>query len=179
VLVQSAGIVLIEALLGWAIISLLQDCPVAKLRFKLVAPVTLVALLVQISWLHRGSNPRGWPMVPCRGESYLSQLKVKNGNYPELGLASPKDLVLRVGHNLKERTLYLNEVLIRRWISPSWASDASFWSSSVFGVRYCGPTRNSALCISSGMSVSIFCGLGHLRRRGSLCQYFPLPFLRG
>ncbi len=43
-------------------------------------------------------------MLPGRGDSYLSQLKVKNGNYPELRLASPKDLVPRVEHNLKERT---------------------------------------------------------------------------
>src|SRR5208283_1419784 len=122
VMVQSAGIALIGALLGWVVLSFLRNSPVAKLRFKLFVPVIFFALSAQIWWMHRGSNYSDWPMLPGRGESYLSQLKVKNGNYPEQGMASPKDVVLRVEHNLKERTLYLEEVLIRLWISPSWAS---------------------------------------------------------
>jgi hypothetical protein len=121
VMVQSAGIALIGALLGWAFLSFLQDSLVAKARLKVVVPIVLVALLAQTWWLHQGSNTRVWPL-PGRGESYLSQLKVKSGNYPELGMASPRDIRIRVENNLKDRTLYLGEVFVRHWISSSWAS---------------------------------------------------------
>jgi len=39
-----------------------------------------------------------------------------------MGFATPKDVVLRVGSNLRERALYLGYVLTRQWISPSWTS---------------------------------------------------------
>jgi hypothetical protein len=121
VMVQSAGIALIGALPVWAALSFLRDSPTAKARLKFLVPIILVALLAESLWLLRGSNPRDWPL-PGRGESYFSQLRVKNGNYPEMGLASPKDVVLRVEHNLKQRIQYFGEVLIRLWISPSWPS---------------------------------------------------------
>lgn len=84
IMIQSAGIALIGALLGWAAISFLGGGPGARSRFQIVVPAILLALLVQTLWLRRGSGPAEWPL-PGYPQSYLSQLKVKNGNYPELG----------------------------------------------------------------------------------------------
>jgi hypothetical protein len=121
VLIQSAGIALIGALLGWAVLSVLRDLPAGKSRIGFVAPAILLALLAQALWLHRGSNPKEWPL-PGYPESYTAQLKLKSGNYPEMGLAAPKDVALRVGNNLRDRTLHLEYALTRRWVSPSWTS---------------------------------------------------------
>jgi hypothetical protein len=121
VLIQSAGLALIGALLAWTVLLFFRDPPAGKSRLAFVAPAILLALFVQTLWLHRGSNPREWPLHGYP-ESYAAQLRLKSGNYPEMGLASPKDIVLRVGNNLKERTLYLEYALTRIWISPSWAS---------------------------------------------------------
>jgi hypothetical protein len=121
VIVESAGIALISAMVAWLILSFFGDLEIARSRLKLFLPVVLFALLAEVLWLQRGSNPRDWPL-PGRGESYLSQLRLKSGNYPELGLASTKDKVLRVENNLKESTVFLGQILLRRWISPSWAS---------------------------------------------------------
>jgi hypothetical protein len=122
VMIQSAGIALIGALLGWTVLSFLRSAPAARSRIKLLAPAILLALLVQTLWWQRGSNAAEWPL-PGYPKSYFSQLKVKSGNYPELGYATPKDVVFRVENNLKDHTRYLiGDVLIGRWISPSWGS---------------------------------------------------------
>jgi hypothetical protein len=122
IMIQSAGIALIGALWGWAVLSFLRGAVVAKSRLKLVGPAILLTLVAQTLWLQRGSSAAEWPL-PGYPQSYFSQLKVKNGNYPELGFASAKDIVLRVENNLKDHTRYLlGDVLIGHWISPSWAS---------------------------------------------------------
>jgi hypothetical protein len=154
VLIQSAGIALIGALLGWAVLSLLRDYPAGRSRIGFVAPAILVAMFVQTLWLQRGSNPKEWPL-PGYPDTYASQLKLKSGNYPEMGFAAPKDVVLRVGNNLKEGTLYLEYVLIRRWISPSWTS---------IGVAGC------VLLILSGVFSSL------LRSDSQLCALYFIGY---
>jgi hypothetical protein len=121
VLIQSAGIALIGGLMGWALLSLLRDFQGGKSRLAFVAPAILLSVLAQALWLQRGSNPREWPLQGYP-DGYTAQLRLKSGNYPEMGLAAPKDVVLRVGKNLKERTLHLEYALTRSWISPSAAS---------------------------------------------------------
>ena len=121
VLIQSVGIALTGAFLGWVALSFLGDGLVAKSRLKFAIPIILVALVGQALWMQRGGNAKEWPL-PGYPESYLSQLKVKSGNNPELGLATPKDLVLRVEKNLRERVSFLGEVLINHWIPASWSS---------------------------------------------------------
>jgi hypothetical protein len=121
VLIQSVGIALIGGLLSWMTLSFFGDRSVAKARLKFFLPIVAIALLVEALWLQRGGNPKEWPL-PGYQDSYLVQLKVKSGNYPELGFASPRDVVVRVENNLKERTSFLGEVLTQRWIKPTWAS---------------------------------------------------------
>lgn len=121
VLIESVGIALIAAMLAWIILSFFGNPDIARLRLKRFLPIALVALVAEGLWLGQGGNPRDWPL-PGYPQGYLAQLKVKDGNYPELGLATPKDVLLRVEKNLRESTIFLGETLLQRWISPSWTS---------------------------------------------------------
>jgi hypothetical protein len=60
----------------------------------------------------------------------MSQLKVKNGHYPELGMATLSDIPRRVERNLVTRTAGFGQIMTRRYISPFWSSPA------VFGVLF-------------------------------------------
>jgi hypothetical protein len=120
-MIQSAAIALIGALLAWALLAFSGDARVAKQRLTLIIPAILLSLLAQVLWMRQGSDYKDWAL-PGRGDSYLAQLKVKNGNDPELGMASPKDIGLRVAENVKQNTLFLGEIFTHRWIDPSWAS---------------------------------------------------------
>lgn len=122
VITQSAGIALIGAMSGYVILSFFLEPRVARSRLRVFLPIILLACFVQGLWMSQGSNPREWPLPGYPGSSYLSQLKLKSGNYPELGVASTKDIVMRVGENLAARTQTLDELITRHWISPYWAS---------------------------------------------------------
>ena len=121
VTIESAGIALIAAMLAWMILSFFGNPEIARLRFTRFLPISLVGLLAVGLWLERGGNPRDWPL-PGYPQSYLAQLKVKDGNYPELGYATPKDVLLRVEKNLRESAIFLEQTLLHRWINPSWTS---------------------------------------------------------
>jgi hypothetical protein len=54
-----------------------------------------------------------WP-VPGFPQSYLSQLKVKSGNYPELGTATLRDIPIRILRNASEHASLLSQMLLRR-----------------------------------------------------------------
>src|SRR5258708_11661732 len=62
-----------------------------------------------------------WP-VPGFPQSYLSQLKVKSGNYPELGMATPGDVVGRVVKNASAQANLLSRILLRRLPQLAWMS---------------------------------------------------------
>jgi hypothetical protein len=121
VIVDSIGIALIAAILAWLFLSFFGNPGVAGLRLKYLLPAVLLALSVEVLWMQQGNNTRDWPL-PGRGESYLAQLKLKSGNHPELGLASPKDVVYRIENNLNESTVFLDQALLRRWVGDSWTS---------------------------------------------------------
>ena len=121
VITESIGTALIAAMLAWLLLSFFVNRGVARSRLTRLLPVALLALFAEVLWMQQGSNARDWPL-PGRGESYLAQLRLKSGNHPELGFASPKDIVVRVEKNLKESTVFLGEALLHRWIRPSWTS---------------------------------------------------------
>src|SRR5260370_18928763 len=71
--------------------------------------------------MHRGSNPPDWPLPGYPG-SYLSQLKLKVGNYPELGFASTSDLLFVVETNVRQHTSTLTQLLTRHGANPSFSN---------------------------------------------------------
>lgn len=121
VMVDSIGLALTLAIFGCLVLSSFGDLETASLRLRRFLLVVLVALLAEGMWLHQGGNPKDWPL-PGYPEGYLAQLKVKDGNYPELGYATSSDLLWRVKKNLKDSVLFLADTLLHRWINPSWTS---------------------------------------------------------
>lgn len=121
ILIQSAGIVLIGAMLASIGFTWLKDRDTAVHRWKVFIPAILLGIVTQYAWMYRGSNPPDWPL-PGYPESYVSQLRLKLGNYPELGFANASDVLLRVEKNVRERTTVLTETLTAHDIHRSYSS---------------------------------------------------------
>jgi hypothetical protein len=121
ILIQTAAIALVGALLASIAISWLDGSGVALRRLKVFLPAILLGILTQFAWMHRGSNPPEWPLPGYPG-SYLSQLKLKNGNYPELGFANTGDLLLRVKNNVQDRTEAVATLLTGHWVNRSFSA---------------------------------------------------------
>jgi hypothetical protein len=121
ILVQSAGIALVGAMLASVACTWLKDRGKVVYRLKVFLPAILLGILTQFAWMHQGKNPPDWPL-PGYPESYVSQLRLKLGNYPELGFANAADLVERVRTNVRERTAVLAETLTSHWIHRSYST---------------------------------------------------------
>jgi len=120
ILIQSAGIALVGAMLASVAFTWLRDRGRAAYRFKVFLPAILLGILTQFAWMHQKSSPADWPL-PGYPESYVSQLKLKLGNYPELGFASAGEVLSRVKTNVGERTAVLAEILTAHWIDRSYS----------------------------------------------------------
>jgi len=120
-MIQSAGFALLGGISAWIAASFFFDRQAGRSRLKLFLPVLVLGLAVEGTWLLRGSNPSDWPLGGYPG-SYVSQVKLKSGNNPELGPASLRDVASRVDKNARERTSLLIELLSRRWVNPSISS---------------------------------------------------------
>ena len=145
VLLQSAAIALVGAMLASVVFTWLRDRGKAVYRLKVFLPAILLGILTQYAWMHRGSNPPDWPL-PGYPESYVTQLKLKLGNYPELGFASASDVFWRLSTNVRERTAVLAEMLTAHWIHRSYSSVAIAiplilvfvgWVTSIWGTDAC------------------------------------------
>jgi len=125
ILIQSAGVALVGAMLASIGFTWFKDRGTADRRLRVFLPAILLGIVTQFAWMHRGSNsgPPDWPL-PGYPESYVSQLKLKLGNYPELGFASATDVLSRVKTNVGERTVVLAEILTSHWIDRSYSSVA-------------------------------------------------------
>ena len=64
----------------------------------------------------RKPAPLEWKL-PGYPAPYLEQLKVKNGNYPELGMAKWTDIPGRIGKNLLGEADVVTEVVIRHGVN--------------------------------------------------------------
>src|SRR5437667_50653 len=82
------------------VVTSLRDRRLARTRLLKYLPVLLVGIAVQGAWMHRKPAPSEWSLPGYPG-SYLQQLKLKRGNYPELGMAKWSDIPDRVTTNLK------------------------------------------------------------------------------
>ena len=92
---------------------------------RFLLPLTL-GLIAQLSWSLWAQRHEvlEWPNLPGYPQSYVSQLKVKNGQYPELGMAHLSDIPSRVERNMVTRTIGFDKLLTRRYVSSFWSSPA-------------------------------------------------------
>ena len=117
----SAGMALLCAILASTAVIYFRNRERAFARIKLYAAVFLIAAAVQGFWMHRKPSPLEWP-IPGYPQSYLSQLKVKSGNQPELGMATLSDIPRRILRNAADDGVMLSQALLRRWVDVAWMS---------------------------------------------------------
>jgi hypothetical protein len=126
-MIRSSGIALLAGICTWIAASFLANPSRARRLLRFFFIPLVLGLSVQVVWteytIHR-QNPE-WP-VPGWPKSYLSQISVKSGNRPELGMATLRDLPDRIAENLTSRAAELSQLLTRKWISPFWCSPAVF-----------------------------------------------------
>jgi len=123
-MIRSSGIALLTGLFGWLVMSFFGQREAAKRRVKSFFPILLIGVMVQAVWMMWAAKHESpdWP-VPGYHASYISQLSVKNGNYPELGTVSLKDIPLRIEQNLSVRAATLVALLTRKeYIDSAWFS---------------------------------------------------------
>ena len=119
ILIVSGAIALLGGMLAVIVVTYFRDKKLARQRLKLVVPVVLLGVMLQIAWMSRKPDPLEWPTLPGYPRSYLQQLKVKNGNDPEMGMATLSDIPLRVWKNLDSQADLLVGMVARHGVRES------------------------------------------------------------
>jgi hypothetical protein len=126
VLLRSTGTALLGGVLGWITISVFKDRASLKRRLQIFLPLVVAGMLAQMAWMHWAVRHQysEWPVHGYQ-ENYLSQLRIKNGNDPELGLATWKDVLERPFQNADDRGAELWALIARKPVAPAWYSPMS------------------------------------------------------
>jgi hypothetical protein len=143
VLIRSVGIALLIGLGAWIITSFLMVPEIGRRRLRgFLFPLAL-GVAAQLGWSTWAQRHQilEW-QLPGYPQSYLSQVKVKDGQHPELGMAQLSDIPSRVGRNLLTRTIGFGELLTRRHISAFWPSPAIFGVVILISVGLAASFRN-------------------------------------
>jgi hypothetical protein len=116
----SVGIAFLGAIIASICTAFFRDYRLASTRLKTYLAVLVIGIVVQGFWMSRdrvdasaGIAASEWPL-PGFPQSYVSQLKVKSGNYPELGMATPTDFVVRIFKNTYQHSYLLSQALLWR-----------------------------------------------------------------
>jgi hypothetical protein len=120
---RSTGIALLAAIIAWQIISAMRNRATAKRRLLIFLPLVILGLALQMTWMHWAVAHQysEWPIHGYQ-ENYLAQLRIKNGNDPELGMATWKDVGIRPVQNADDRAAELWTLVTRKSIAPAWYS---------------------------------------------------------
>ena len=117
-LIATGTIALLGAMVAVIVLTAFKDRRLARQRLMKFLPVLLVGIVVQGLWMHRKPAPLEWPLNGYPA-SYLNQIKLKNGNYPESGLAKWSDIPERVGTNLLAESEILAQLVLRHGVNPT------------------------------------------------------------
>jgi hypothetical protein len=128
-MIASVGIAFLGALVVSSCMVFFRDRRLAIARLKAYVPVFLVGIAVQGYWMHHGGSVEAsagigaeeWP-VPGFPHSYLAQLPLKSGRYPELGMATLSDIGIRVVENAAVYANLLSRMLFERMPDLAWMS---------------------------------------------------------
>jgi hypothetical protein len=138
----SAGIALLGAIVATVGVTLFLDRRQTLTRLKSYVLILICGIIVQGFWMHHqveasgGISAAEWS-VPGFPQSYLSQLKVKDGRNPELGMATPRDIPVRMLKNAYERANLLSQMLLQRWIYLAWMSIATIGMLLLIAAGWC------------------------------------------
>ena len=126
----SGAIAFLGAIVATIVVTFFRDKRLAFACLKSYLAILLVGVAVQGFWMHQGKIEASagigadeWP-VPGFPHSYLAQLKVKSGGYPELGMATAGDIPVRIFRNACGYSNLLNQLLLRLAPrpAPGWES---------------------------------------------------------
>ncbi len=127
-LLASAAIAFLGAIVVSILVTFLRSRSHGLARLRVFLPVLIVGLAAQGLWIRHdrvdasaGISATEWP-IPGFPQSYFSQLKVKNGNDPELGLATPLDIATRIADNVRAHCDLLSRMLLRLLPPTEWSS---------------------------------------------------------
>jgi hypothetical protein len=141
-LMRTVGVALLAGMLAWLFIRALIDRNDALGRAKFFAPGFLVASLVLSGWMIWTQQVKV-EIIDQIGEAgtYVDQFWLVQPHRPELGRATPVDLLKRVGNNLSVQASHASAIITRiPWIEPRLNSPLVFipivlvllgWLSSV------------------------------------------------
>jgi hypothetical protein len=116
ILIATSTVALLGAMVAVLVLTALQDRSLARKRLQKFFPTLLVGILVLGLWMHRKPAPLEWPL-PGHPASYLQQLKLKNGNHPELRMATWSDIPERVTSNLLAESDIIAQIVLRHGVN--------------------------------------------------------------
>jgi hypothetical protein len=156
----SAGIALLGAIVASVCVIFFRDRRLAFARLRTYFAVFLIGIVAEGLWMSQnrfaassGTAASEWPVAGFP-QSYLSQLKVKSGNYPELGMATQRDIPVRVLKNAYESSNLLSRVLLRCPIYVAWTSIVTFGVLILIALGWC----NSVWPTGGGLQDWYFAG---------------------
>lgn len=123
---RAAGITLMAALFVWVGASFLAGSTIGRRRLRFAAPAIVFSVAAQLCWI--GWTHHAAKVNPPESymEQYQTQLRVKDLNRPEAGLAQPMDYVRRAPRNLTAIGATVSQfVLSAPWVQPRWHSPAT------------------------------------------------------
>ena len=143
VLIRSVGVALLVGLVTWTLASAKFNLEAARRRVRRFLIPFAMGLLAQVCWSSWAQRNQilEW-QLPGYPQSYVSQLKVKNGQYPELGLARVSDIPGRVERNVLTRTVGFSKLLLRRNVTKFWPSPAVLGVLVLIAVGLASSLRN-------------------------------------
>jgi 4-amino-4-deoxy-L-arabinose transferase-like glycosyltransferase len=123
ILQRSVGIALAGGILGWLAVSLFRGREAGKSRVAIFLPLVVVGLSAQAAWMFWAEqHPVSQWQVHGFQESYVAQLKLKNGNNPELGLATWQDVLKRPLENEDDMATSMVGLFGHKEMAPAWYS---------------------------------------------------------
>jgi len=117
-LIATGTIALLGAMVVVIAVTAMRDRCVARTRLLKFLPVLLVGIAVQSLWMRQKPAPLEWSL-PGYPDSYLNQIKLKEGNYPELGMARWSDIPNRITTNLLAESGVLAQLVLRHGVRPT------------------------------------------------------------
>jgi len=115
-LIATSAVALLIAMVMVVFATALQSRELARARLLAFLPAFVLGIVVLTAWMDRKPASLDWSL-PGYPASYLQQLKVKEGNHPEDGLATWKDIPSRVARNVLAESDILTELVLRHGVT--------------------------------------------------------------
>jgi len=125
ILIRSVGVALLLGIVSWCCASLVLDRDNGRKRIARFAVPFVLAMLAQLTWGIWAQRHQvvEWQLPGYPG-SYMSQLRVKDGQHPELGYATISDVPARIAINVVTRETGFLRLMLRRNFAEFWSSPA-------------------------------------------------------